>query len=101
MLRTTLTKEGHTSIPDLTPTNTCGSALKDLTYNDNTNILCVYTLNKLLQENRQDVVILDVRTTEEYQKGHIQGAINIPLDMLKANRITSYNVCYTKLLRGP
>jgi len=32
---------------------------------------------KMMEE---DVVILDVRTNEEYQEGHIENAINIPLD---------------------
>jgi phage shock protein E len=29
-------------------------------------------------------IIVDVRTPEEYKAGHIQGAINIPLDQIKA-----------------
>ena len=39
------------------------------------------TAYKLLQEKAQDpnFVILDVRTPEEFQAGHIQGAININL----------------------
>lgn len=27
-------------------------------------------------------MILDVRTTEEYQNGHVSGSVNIPLDIL-------------------
>jgi phage shock protein E len=30
-------------------------------------------------------LILDVRTKNEYKSGHIDGAINIPLDSLKSN----------------
>ncbi|MBR0107394.1 MAG: FAD-dependent oxidoreductase [Lachnospiraceae bacterium] len=31
-----------------------------------------------------DTVILDVRTVEEYEEGHFEGAVNIPLDDLRA-----------------
>ena len=30
--------------------------------------------------NRKDVVIVDVRTPEEFGSGHVEGSINIPLD---------------------
>lgn len=32
---------------------------------------------------KRDQVFLDVRTLQEYDKGHIQNAINIPLNFLK------------------
>ena len=31
-------------------------------------------------ETRSDVIILDVRTSSEYQSGHIKDSVNIPLD---------------------
>lgn len=31
-------------------------------------------------KKQEDTIILDVRTKEEYQEGHIKGAINIPYD---------------------
>ena len=34
---------------------------------------------------KQGAIILDVRTTGEYSRGHIKGSINIPVDQLKAN----------------
>jgi len=34
---------------------------------------------KMMDENK-DIIILDVRTREEYQEGHIEGAILIPDD---------------------
>ena len=33
-------------------------------------------------ESTDNAILLDVRTTEEYRKGHIEGSINIPLDKL-------------------
>ncbi len=37
---------------------------------------------KALIEERPDMVILDVRTPSEFDDGHIEGAINIPVDDL-------------------
>lgn len=34
-------------------------------------------LNRML-EQKQDIVIVDVRAEEDYKKGHIPGAINLP-----------------------
>jgi len=34
-------------------------------------------LNKLL-ENKENIVIIDVRLKEEYEKGHIESAVNFP-----------------------
>ncbi len=39
-----------------------------------------------LQKERQTVTLIDVRTPEEFVLGHIEGAINIPVDSLR-NRI--------------
>ena len=38
---------------------------------------------KELIEGNPSLVILDVRTNEEYTNGHIEGAINIPIDELE------------------
>ena len=35
----------------------------------------------------KDYVILDVRTPEEYERGHIPGAKNLPLDAIEAGKI--------------
>lgn len=37
---------------------------------------------RLIQEG---AMVLDVRTTAEFEKGHIAGAINIPIEQLRAN----------------
>jgi len=34
---------------------------------------------------QQGAIILDVRTPAEFKSGHIKGAINIPVDQVKAN----------------
>ena len=33
-------------------------------------------------DEEENVVIIDVRTVEEYKEGHIDGAINLPLDII-------------------
>lgn len=40
-------------------------------------------LQKLLEEKNK-VYVIDVRTKEEYDAGHIQGAVNIPLDKIES-----------------
>ena len=37
-----------------------------------------------LIDDKPDLVILDVRTTSEYEDGHIKGAVNIPVQELSA-----------------
>jgi phage shock protein E len=39
---------------------------------------------------KQDALILDVRTTEEFQSGHLKEAVNIPIDDLESqiDRVT-------------
>lgn len=44
----------------------------------------VNSMKKILEE--QAPVIVDVRTPREYEQGHIPGAVNVPLDDLRANR---------------
>lgn len=35
--------------------------------------------------NKQDAVVIDVRSADEFRKGHIAGAINVPASQFKAN----------------
>jgi len=37
-----------------------------------------------LTEDKPDLVILDVRTASEFEDGHIEGAVNIPVQELSA-----------------
>ncbi|WP_417617648.1 rhodanese-like domain-containing protein [Oceanisphaera sp.] len=37
--------------------------------------------------NKQDAVVIDVRSADEFRKGHIAGAINVPAAQLKANNL--------------
>jgi len=36
-------------------------------------------------KNKRDITILDVRTRREFDMGHIEGALNIPIDELRDN----------------
>jgi rhodanese-related sulfurtransferase len=52
-------------------------------------------------KNRNDIVVVDVRETEDYEKGHIPGAINLPSDKwntFAGLRKDTLNVlyCYTQ-----
>ena len=38
--------------------------------------------------NKQDAVVIDVRGAEEFRKGHISGAVNVPASVLKANDLS-------------
>lgn len=37
----------------------------------------------VVKMNREDYLLLDVRTPAEYQNGHVAGALNIPVDVLR------------------
>ena len=50
--------------------------------------------HKLIHENK-DMLILDVRTKKEYNRGHIPGAILIPVNEL-SSRIKELSVHYNK-----
>lgn len=53
-------------------------------------------LRNLLKEN--NTIILDIRTIEEFQNGHIENAVNLPLDAYNIDAI--YNFCDEKLLHN-
>lgn len=43
----------------------------------------VISPEQYLETNTDDALLLDVRTVTEFEKGHIEGAINIPVDSLR------------------
>ncbi|WP_448377456.1 CoA-disulfide reductase [Fervidobacterium sp.] len=45
----------------------------------------VVSIEEFLKMDRQNVFVLDVRTRDEYNLGHIDGAVNIPVDEIRQN----------------
>lgn len=43
----------------------------------------VISPEQYLESNKEDTILLDVRTVSEFEKGHIEGALNIPVDSLR------------------
>ena len=39
-----------------------------------------YFINKAIEEKRPNIIIVDVRAAKDFAKGHIPGAINLPLE---------------------
>jgi rhodanese-related sulfurtransferase len=63
----------------------------------------LYDLAKALKINDPDVLLVDIRTEEEYAQGHLPNAINIPIELLfhKDNaEIISGRESLTKVLYG-
>ena len=46
-----------------------------------------YGVNRMIEDKAKDIIIVDVRSAEDYAKGHIPGAINLPYE--KYNGFTS------------
>lgn len=61
------------------PVNILGNAIE----NEMNELVDTIAVEEL--KNKENLYILDVRTTEEYNISHIEGAINIPLDELREN----------------
>jgi rhodanese-related sulfurtransferase len=51
--------------------------------NSPTQALSVQQLRELVERN-EELVIVDVRSPEEYAAGHVEGAVNIPANQLEA-----------------
>lgn len=47
-------------------------------------------MNDMIRDNSK-IILLDVRSVQEYNEGHLNGAINIPLSELKINAIKMLN----------
>jgi len=59
------------------PLNVLGIIANDI----NNSLISTVKFNEL--ENNKDYFILDIRTTNEYKKAHLEGAVNIPLKELR------------------
>ncbi|MFU2222279.1 rhodanese-like domain-containing protein [Streptococcus pluranimalium] len=60
--------------------------------------IAINGLDRVLQEPKS--VVLDVRTKEEYQRGHIKGVRNVPLDQLSHFQSTKDQVHYVLCQSG-
>ena len=60
------------------------------------------SLEKGLERWREtpDAVLLDVRTPEEYQSGHVPGATNLPLDRLQELDVPKHCPIFAYCLSG-
>ncbi|MCF0148973.1 MAG: rhodanese-like domain-containing protein [Clostridium sp.] len=62
----------------------CSNVVKENSINDNESRVVEITAEEAKEEiEKGNVVILDVRTKEEYESGHIENSILIPLDEIK------------------
>ena len=59
-------------------------------------------INKGLEEyrNTSDALLIDVRETDEFQNGHIPGAINEPLSGIANTKLPKDKPLYLYCLRG-
>ena len=46
------------------------------------------TQEVVLLINKQDAVVIDVRSADDFRKGHITGAVNVPASQIKANDLS-------------
>ncbi|PSJ41100.1 rhodanese-like domain-containing protein [Zobellella taiwanensis] len=52
-----------------------------------TKVQIVPAQQAVLLINKQDAAVVDIRPAEEFRKGHVAGAINLPNSQLKANNL--------------
>jgi rhodanese-related sulfurtransferase len=50
------------------------------------------TVNEFRESMNMDIIILDCRTKEEFDSGHIEGSINIPLSMITKSELDRHNI---------
>lgn len=60
------------------------------------NVKFIYCDELIYNINKKDAIILDVRTNEEYNKGHINNSINIIIDEEKKNNFKKLEKYKTK-----
>lgn len=61
------------------------SCAEATTYEQNDPILISATTGKTMMDENTDIILIDVRTPSEFDEGHIEGAILLPLDTLSSN----------------
>lgn len=52
--------------------------IKDFYESENAAIISPHSLRKKMAEKKNDFILVDLRSAEEYKKEHIIGAVNIP-----------------------
>lgn len=63
----------------------CGTVVKDTNVNNDKSSVIEITAEEAKKEmDKGNVIILDVRTKEEYENGHIENSILIPLDEIES-----------------
>ena len=58
-----------------------------LSYANSTKEISQEALQSLIDKKVSDVIVLDVRSVEEFNEGHIQGAVNMSYDIINENLI--------------
>jgi rhodanese-related sulfurtransferase len=53
---------------------------KDYYFTETATLVSPHTMRLNMDKGQVDFVLVDVRAAEDYQRGHIKGAINIPFD---------------------
>ncbi len=53
---------------------------KDYYFSETATLVSPHTMRLNMDKGQVDFVLVDVRAAEDYQRGHIKGAINIPFD---------------------
>jgi rhodanese-related sulfurtransferase/predicted transcriptional regulator len=72
-------------------------------YREKKNVLEAITIDELVTRMRsKNTVLLDIRPTEEFNSGHIKGALSVPLEMLTTLiKTLPKNKVYIAYCRGP
>lgn len=67
-----------------------------------TNQISAQDLHALIEQGMTDSIIVDVRTNEEFKKGAIPGAVNMPVDKLAiyTDKLATYKKIYLYCLSG-
>ena len=61
-----------------------------------TDIDVITTRNMITDGSHPKIIILDVRTQSEYEKGHLENSILIPVTELKSRIENCYNLLISK-----